>query len=262
MNPKAPETQNALNDKYILIGRNAVLEALTHQKALDKILLKKGERQGSLIKIMAIAKERGIIVQEVEREQLDKLSESPGTHQGVLGVCPAKAYVEIDEILRIAKNMNEAPFVILLNGIMDPHNLGAILRSAEAAGVHGVIISKHRSVGLTPAVVKTSSGATEHIPVCRVANINDAIVKLKQAGLWITCADMSGTELFNADLSGAVGLVIGSEGEGVSRLTAKNCDFKVRIPMYGKIGSLNASVAAAIMMYEVVRRRKFSGASP
>ena len=245
----------------ILFGRNAILEALNHDKPMEKILLKRGSIEGTLRVIAAKARERGIVLQEVDKNKLDELSET-GNHQGVVGLCPAKGYVEIDEILAYAKSKNEDPFVLLLDGIMDPHNLGAILRSAEAAGIHGVILPKRRSAGLTPTVAKTSSGAIEHVLISRVANLSDAISKLKKCGLWIACADMEGTDLYTADLSGPIALIVGSEGAGVRRLLVKNSDFLVKIPMYGHIGSLNASVAAGILMYEVVRRRNYMGTSP
>jgi len=247
--------------KLVLIGRNAILEALNNEKPMDKILMKRGGVEGTLRVIASKARERGIVLQEVDKSKLDELSES-GNHQGVVGLCPAKGYAEIEEILAYAEGRKEEPFILVLDGIMDPHNLGAILRSAEASGVHGVILPKRRSVGLTPVVVKTSSGAVEHILVSRVGNLSDAIVKLKNNGLWIACADLEGSELYNADLSGPIALVIGSEGTGVSRLLVKNSDFSVKIPMFGRIQSLNASVAAGILMYEVVRRRKYMGAAP
>ncbi|MDR1559634.1 MAG: 23S rRNA (guanosine(2251)-2'-O)-methyltransferase RlmB [Clostridiales bacterium] len=245
----------------ILIGRNAVLEALNHEKPVDKILLRRGGVEGTLRVIAAKARERGVVLQEVDKTKLDELSES-GNHQGVVGVCPAKGYVEIEEILDYAKSKIEDAFILLLDGIMDPHNLGAILRSAEAAGVHGVILPKRRAAGLTPTVVKTSSGAIEHILISRVTNLSDAVAKLKKAGLWIACADMEGEPLYTVDLSGPIALIIGSEGTGVGRLLGKNSDFSIKIPMYGRIDSLNASVAAGIMMYEVVRRRRFMRVAP
>ena len=245
----------------VLIGRNAVLEALNHDKPMDKILVKRGGVDGTLRVIAAKARERGIVLQESDKAKLDDYSKF-GNHQGVVGLCPAKGYVEIEEILAHAETRGEAPFIIILDGVMDPHNLGAVLRCAEAAGVHGVILPKRRSAGLTPVVAKTSSGAIEHVMVCRVTNLSDAITKLKDKGLWIACADMDGKVLYNADLSGPIALLIGSEGTGVSRLLVKNSDFTVKIPMFGYIESLNASVAAGILMYEVVRRRKFMGAAP
>ena len=258
-NHDARDPQDSPN--LILIGRNAILEALNYDKPVDKILLKRGGVEGTLRVIAAKARERGIVTQEVDKSKLDELSES-GNHQGVVGLCPSKGYVEIDEILDCAKSKNEDPFVLLLDGIMDPHNLGAILRTAEAAGVHGVILPKRRCVGLTPTVAKTSSGAIEHILISRVTNLSDAIKKLQDNGIWVACADLNGGELYKADLSGPIALLIGSEGTGVGRLLVKNSDFTVKIPMLGRIESLNASVAAGIIMYEVIRQRKFMDAAP
>jgi len=250
-----------------LEGRKAVLEALNHNKPMDRLLIKKetdGALTGTLKVIAAKAREQGIVVTTVERAKLDMLAQS-GNHQGVIALCPAKEYVEIEEILDIAAKKNEPPFIIILDGIVDPHNLGAILRTAEAGGVHGVIIPKRRAVGLTGAVAKTSAGAIEHVPVAKVTNINRTLEDLKEAGLWIVCSDgeagtvkseaESGTSLYDADLSGPIALVIGAEGTGVSRLARENADFTVYIPMLGRISSLNASVAAGIMIYEVVRSR-------
>ncbi|MDR3239170.1 MAG: 23S rRNA (guanosine(2251)-2'-O)-methyltransferase RlmB [Clostridiales bacterium] len=247
--------------KQTLFGRQTVLEALNHEKPLDKIFIKKGQTEGALKGIITKAKERGVVVQEVDKARLDEMSDA-GNHQGVLAVYPAQDYVEAEAILDRAKAKGEAPFVLLLDGIMDPRNFGAILRVAEAAGVHGVIIPKRGAVGLTSVVAKTSSGAIEHVLVSRVTNLNDAADKLKKAGLWITCADLDGQNLYEADLDGPVALVIGSEGEGVSRLLKKNADFTVKIPMFGQVQSLNASVAAGIMLYEVVRRRHPPGVFP
>ena len=242
-----------------LEGRKAVLEALKHNKPIDRLLLRKessGALSGTLKMIAAKAREQGIVVTTVERAKLDALAQS-GNHQGIIALCPAKDYVEVEDILAAAAEKNEAPFVIVLDGITDPHNLGAILRTAEAGGVHGLIISKRRAVGLTGAVSKVSAGAIEHVPVARVTNIGRIIDDLKAAGLWIICGDgnQDGTSLFQADVSGPVALVIGAEGEGVSRLVREKSDFNVYIPMLGKISSLNASVAAGILIYEVVRSR-------
>jgi 23S rRNA (guanosine2251-2'-O)-methyltransferase len=204
--------------------------------------------------IAAKARERRLVVQEVERAKLDALSET-GHHQGVIALCPAVPYFSVEEILSIARERGEPPFVIVLDGVTDPHNLGAILRSADAGGVHGVIIPKRRAVGLTGTVAKTSAGALSHVAVARGGNITRTLEELKAAGLWIACADMDGPSIFESDLSGAVALVLGAEGEGVSRLVAENSDFRVSIPMLGKIGSLNVSVAAGVLIYEVVRAR-------
>jgi len=193
-------------------------------------------------------------VQEVERAKLDETSET-GHHQGIIALCPAVPYVDISDMLQIAKDRGEQPFLIILDGVTDPHNLGAVMRTAECAGAHGIIIPKRRSVGLTGTVAKTSAGAISHMAVARVNNITRALDELKAAGVWITCADMDGTDLFKANFSGPIALVFGAEGEGVSRLVAENCDFTVSIPMLGKIESLNVSVAAGILAYEVVRAR-------
>ncbi|MCL2225519.1 MAG: 23S rRNA (guanosine(2251)-2'-O)-methyltransferase RlmB [Defluviitaleaceae bacterium] len=244
-------------ENLVLEGRKAVLEALNHEKPIDRILLRRdGGKpvEGTLRMIAAKARERRLVVQEVERVKLDALSET-GHHQGVIALCPAVPYFSVQEILDIAKERGEPPFVIVLDGVTDPHNLGAILRSADAGGVHGVIIPKRRAVGLTGTVAKTSAGALSHVAVARVGNITRTLDELKEAGLWIACADMEGPSLFESDLGGAVALVLGAEGEGVSRLVAENSDFRVSIPMLGKIGSLNVSVAAGVLIYEVVRAR-------
>jgi 23S rRNA (guanosine2251-2'-O)-methyltransferase len=242
----------------ILEGRKAVLEALNHDKPIDRILLRRdGEKpiEGTLRMIAAKARERRLVVQEVERAKLDALSET-GHHQGVIALCPAVPYVSVEDILEIARERGEPPFVIVLDGVTDPHNLGAVLRSADAGGVHGVIIPKRRAVGLTGTVAKTSAGALSHVAVARVGNITRTLEELKKHGLWIACATMDGDTLFDADMSGAIAIVLGAEGEGVSRLVAENTDFAVSIPMLGKIGSLNVSVAAGVLIYEVVRRRR------
>jgi 23S rRNA (guanosine2251-2'-O)-methyltransferase len=204
--------------------------------------------------IAAKAREAGVVVQEVERVRLDAMSES-GNHQGVIAVCPAKAYVEVGDMLSLAAERNEAPFMIILDGITDPHNMGAIIRTAEAGGAHGVIIPKRRAVGLTGVVAKTSAGAITHMLVARVTNIARTLEELKAAGLWVVCADTSGDDLYKMDLSGPLAIVIGAEGTGVSRLAMEKADFKARIPMKGHIASLNASVAAGILIYEAVRAR-------
>ncbi|MCL2363356.1 MAG: 23S rRNA (guanosine(2251)-2'-O)-methyltransferase RlmB [Defluviitaleaceae bacterium] len=267
----------------ILEGRKAVLEALNHEKPIDRILIrvdgkhKPGAAQaaseaggndavynkpeGTLRLIAAKARALKIVVQEVERAKLDELSET-GHHQGVIALCPAVPYVQISDILAIAEERGEQPFVIVLDGVTDPHNLGAVLRTADAGGAHGVIIPKRRAVGLTATVAKTSAGAIAHVPVARVSNVTRALEELKQAGLWVTCADASDTEghgaqsLFDADLSGPIALVLGAEGEGVSRLVREQADFVVGIPMLGRIQSLNVSVAAGVLIYEVVRKRR------
>ena len=242
-----------------LEGRKAVLEALSYNRPIDRLLIKKeadGAPAGTLKVIAAKAREQGIVVSIVDRAKMDSIAQS-GNHQGVIALCPAKEYVEVSDILNIAASKNEPPFVMVLDGITDPHNFGAILRTAEAGGVHGVIISKRRAVGLTGAVAKTSAGAIEYMPVARVTNICRTIEDLKTAGLWVICADGDCNEksLYKADFSGSVALVIGAEGTGISRLVKEKADFNVSIPMLGRIPSLNASVAAGIMIYEVVRTK-------
>lgn len=243
-------------DNFQLEGRNSVLEALNHNKTIDKIFVKKGEIEGTLKVIVAKALERGIIVQEIDKIKMEQMKRTQNP-QGIIALCPAHEYCEVEDILENAKKRGEDPFVVILDEITDPHNLGAIIRTADASGAHGVIIPKRRSASLTAIVSKTSSGALEYVPVARVNNISKEIEKLKKAGLWIACAHMKGTECFNADLKGPIGIVIGNEGDGVSRLVKESCDYSVKIPMYGKIQSLNASVAAGLLMYEVVRQRKF-----
>ena len=241
----------------VLEGRKAVLEALNNEKPIDRILLRseKGKPvEGTLRLIAAKARDRKLVVQEVDRAKLDEISET-GHHQGVIALCPAVPYVEVSDILAIAKSRGELPFVIVLDGVTDPHNLGAVLRTAEAGGVHGVIIPKRRAVGLTGTVAKTSAGAITHMAIARVVNITRALETLKAAGLWIACAEMDGTSLYDADLSGPIALVLGAEGEGVSRLVSENSDYSVSIPMLGRMESLNVSVAAGVLIYEVVRSR-------
>lgn len=239
-----------------LEGRNAALEVLKSGRGIEKIYVIKGNTEGTIRRIMAQAGEKGVVIQEVSRQKLDELSQTKN-HQGVIVVASAHEYVEVEDILEIAKQRGEDPFILLLDGITDPHNLGAIIRTAETAGVHGVVIPKRRSVGLNATVGKTSAGAIEYMAVARVTNIVKTMEQLKKVGLWVACADMTGLDYFETNLKGPLALVIGSEGDGVSRLVKENCDFTAAIPMYGKIASLNASVAAGLLMYEVVRQRKF-----
>jgi len=245
------------SDKLILEGRKAVLEALNHEKPIDRILVRcdRGKQvEGTLRMIVAKARDRRIVVQEVERAKLDETSET-GHHQGIIALCPAVPYVDVSDILQIAKDRGQPPFIIVLDGVTDPHNLGAVMRTAECCGAHGIVIPKRRAVGLTGTVAKTSAGAINHIAVARVNNIARVLEELKSAGLWVACADLGGTSLFSADLSGPIAIVLGAEGEGISRLVAEKCDFTVSIPMQGKIESLNVSVAAGVLAYEVVRTR-------
>lgn len=239
----------------IIEGRNAVTEALRAGRAIDKIYLAKGETDKALGHIASTARAAGTVVVETDRHKLDQMSFT-GAHQGVIAVCAVREYCSIDEILQIAKDRGEPPFVILCDEISDPHNLGAIIRTAECVGAHGVIIPKRRSAGMTAVVGKASAGAVEHMAVARVPNLTAAIQELKDAGLWIygTAADGS-SDLWSTDFSGPIGLVIGSEGEGMSRLVAEHCDFTVSIPMRGKVSSLNASTAASVLMYEILRQK-------
>lgn len=239
-----------------LEGRNAVFELLKSGRDVEKILVQSGNVEGSIKRIVAQATEKGMIIQEVSRRKLDEISQTKN-HQGIIALASAYQYAEVEQLLERAREKKESPFFIILDEITDSHNLGAVLRSAECAGVHGVIIPKRRSVGLNAVVGKTSAGAVEYIPVARVTNIVKTMEYLKKEGLWIACADMDGIDHFDSDLKGAIAIVIGSEGKGVSRLVKENCDFTVSIPMYGKISSLNASVAAGLLMYEVVRQRIF-----
>lgn len=238
----------------LIEGRNPVLEALKNNREIEKILVNKASKEGSIKKIIGIAKDNNIVVQEVDRHKLDDMSESHA-HQGVIAIISEYKYYELDEILEIPKNKNEDPFFIILDGITDPHNLGSIIRTADAVGAHAVIIPKRRSVHITPIVAKASAGAVEYVPVCVVTNIVNTIKELKENGLWIAAVDMDGGPFYKQNLTGPLGLVVGSEGEGISRLVKKNCDFTVSMPMSGNVDSLNASVACGILLYEVYRQR-------
>lgn len=239
----------------IIEGRNAVIEALRAGRAIDKIYLAKGETDKALGHIASTARAAGTVVVETDRHKLDAMSFT-GAHQGVVAVCAVREYVTVDDILEIAKERNEAPFVIICDEISDPHNLGAIIRTAECVGAHGVIIPKRRSVGLTATVAKASAGAMEYMKVARVSNINAAMQELKDKGVWIFGTAAEGAiPMYKADLKGPAAIVIGNEGVGMSQLVRKNCDVIVSIPMAGRISSLNASAAASILLYEAVRQR-------
>ncbi len=237
-----------------VLGRNPVLEAIRSGRTIDKILVKKGRYEGSIVPIIKKAKEAGLIVQEVDKAKLDALSEGEN-HQGIIAYVSEYRYAEVGDILRRAAEKNEPPFVIICDKITDPHNLGAILRTANCVGAHGLIIPKRGSALLGAAAVKSSAGAAEYTPVAKVTNIASTIDSLKKEGLWIAAADMDGELMYEADLTGALGIVIGSEGGGISRLVKEKCDFIVSAPMSGEINSLNASVAAGVVMYEAVRQR-------
>ena len=245
--------------EFTIEGRNAVIEAYRSGKPIDKLFILDGCQDGPMMTIKREAKKHDTLVKYVTKERLDQLSET-GKHQGVIAYAAAYEYAEVDDILEAAKKKGEPPFIFLLDNIEDPHNLGAIIRTAEAAGAHGVIIPKRRGVGLTATVAKTSAGAVEYMPVVRVPNIVSTIEELKQKGLWIFCADMDGQPWCSTDMGGPIGIVVGAEGSGVSRLTKEHCDFVVSLPMNGQVNSLNASVAAAIVIYEAVRQR--SGLPP
>lgn len=240
----------------LIEGRNAVIEALRAKRPIDKIYIARGETDATLGHIASKARESGIVVVESDRRKLDFMSVTH-SHQGVIAISAVREYVSVDDILKIAEERNEKPLIIICDEISDPHNLGAIIRTAECAGAHGVIVPKRRSAGVTPIVAKTSAGAVEHIAVARVPNITAAIKDLKKAGVWVfgTAADGS-KELWDADFTIPAAIVIGSEGEGMGRLVSENCDFSLKIPMYGRISSLNASASAAILIYEALRQRK------
>ncbi len=235
-------------------GRNAVLEAFRSGKTIDKLFVLEGCKDGPVQTIRREAKKRDTIVNFVAKERLDQLSQT-GRHQGVIALAAAYAYGTVEDMLKISEEKGEPPFLILLDNIEDPHNLGAIIRTANLSGAHGVIIPKRRAVGLTAVVAKTSAGAVNYTPVAKVTNLSNTIAELKDKGMWFVCADMGGTPMYDLDLKGPIGLVIGSEGEGVSPLVKKNCDFVASIPMKGDIDSLNASVAAGVLAYEIVRQR-------
>lgn len=242
-------------EEYVIEGRNAVIEALRAKKSIDKLYILDGCQDGPISTIKREAKKSDVFVKFVSKDILDKMSET-GHHQGVIAKVAAYEYTELDEILEKAREKGEAPFLILLDGIEDPHNLGAIIRTANLSGAHGVVIPKNRAVGLTATVARTSAGALNYTPVARVTNLSKTIEDLKKEGMWFVCADMDGDCMYDVNLTGAIGLVIGNEGEGVSRLVREKCDYKASIPMYGDIDSLNASVATGVLAYEIVRQRR------
>lgn len=235
-------------------GRNAVLEALRAGKPIDKLYVLDGCPDGPVRTIIREAKKGDTIINYVKKERLDQLSET-GHHQGVIAMAASYEYATVEDILEKAREKGEAPFIFVLDNIEDPHNLGAMIRTANLAGAHGVIIPKRRAVGLTPTVARTSAGAINYTPVAKVTNLKQTMEQLKKEGMWFVCADMDGTPYYQMDLKGPMGLVIGNEGEGVSRLIKETCDFVASIPMKGDIDSLNASVAAGVLAYEIVRQR-------
>ncbi len=241
-------------NEFMIEGRNAVTEAFRSGKVIDKVYILDGCQDGAINTIKREAKKRNAMVKYVTRQRLDQMSET-GKHQGVMAVAAAYSYAQVEDMLALAKQKGEPPFLILLDNIEDPHNLGAVIRTANLAGAHGVIIPKNRAVGLTATVARTSAGALNYTPVAKVTNLVRTIGELKEKGLWFVCADMDGTPMYDLDLKGPIGLVIGSEGEGVGRLVKENCDLAASIPMKGDIDSLNASVAAGVLSYEIVRQR-------
>lgn len=239
----------------IIEGRNPVLELLESGKDINKIFIQSGEKNGSITKLIAKAKEKKVVMVEVKKSKLDEMSETKN-HQGVIAIVPPFEYCDVYDILEYAKEKNEKPFIVILDGIEDPHNLGSIIRTAETAGVHGIIIPKRRAVAVNATVAKTSAGAVEHVKIARVSNINDTIKYLKENGVWIYGTDGEAKNMYyNQDFRDSTAIIIGSEGLGISDLVKKNCDGLVKIPMKGKINSLNASVSAGIVMYEIVKQR-------
>lgn len=238
----------------IVIGRNAVKELLGSGRDIERLYITSGEREGSINMLLGIASERGIQITECDRAKLDKLAMG-GRHQGIIAVAAAENYSSVDDIFAYAESRGEAPFVVICDGVEDPHNLGAIIRSAECAGAHGVIIPKRRAVGLTSVVAKASAGAISHMRVAKVTNLASTIDELKERGLWLYAADMDGKSYYSTDFGGGVGIVLGSEGFGISRLVKEKCDFVVSIPLYGSVNSLNVSCAAAVILTEVAKQR-------
>lgn len=242
-------------EEFKIEGRNTVLEAFRAGKTIDKLFILDGSQDGPIKSILREAKKADTIFTFVKKERLDQMSEN-GKHQGVIAFAAAYEYAEVEDILNIAKEKGEPPFILLLDGIEDPHNLGAMIRTANQAGIHGIIIPKRRACGLTGTVAKTSAGALNYTPVAKVTNLVATIEELKKEGIWFVCADTEGDVMYKQNLTGPIGLVIGGEGEGVGRLIKEKCDFTASIPMFGNIDSLNASVAMGVLSYEIVRQRK------
>ena len=241
-------------EEMTIEGRNAVMEAFRSGKTIDRVYVLKGCQDVPINSILREARKHDTLVNFVAKERLDQMSET-GKHQGVIASAAAYAYAEVEDMLKLAEEKGEPPFLFLLDDIEDPHNLGAIIRTANLAGAHGVIIPKRRAVGLTATVARTSAGALNYTPVAKVTNLSATIEELKEKGMWFVCADMGGTTMYDLNLTGPIGLVIGNEGDGVSRLVKEKCDFVASIPMKGEIDSLNASVAAGVLAYEIVRQR-------
>lgn len=247
------EIKQRINE-FTIEGRNAVIEAFRAGRPIDKVYIQDGCQDGPILTIKREARKRDVLIKYAAKERLDQMSET-GKHQGVIACAAAYEYAEIEDMFRLAEQKGEPPFFVLLDNIEDPHNLGAIIRTANLAGAHGVIIPKNRAAGLTAVVARTSAGALNYTPVAKVTNLAKTIEELKGKGLWFVCADMDGTRMYDLDLKGPIGLVIGSEGDGVGRLVKEKCDMTAAIPMKGDIDSLNASVAAGVLAYEIVRQR-------
>ena len=251
--PERSEDNSLSEESYILTGRNPIREALKTNRDLEKLLVQKGELSGSAMEIVKTAKERKILVQVVEKSRLDEIAPR---HQGLIAFASAFRYSTVDDMLKSAAERGEDPFLILLDGIMDPHNLGAIIRSAECTGAHGIIVPQHRSVGLTPAAVKASAGAVEYLPIARVTNLNRTIEELQKQNIWVYALTMNGKDYEEVNFNGGTAVVIGAEGDGISKLTEQKCDLAVSLPMKGHLDSLNASVAAGVIMYRIMSSRK------
>ena len=255
VNNASEASENQIIREDLIEGRNAVIEALKSDRTIEYILIAKGDLVGSISVVIALAKEKGIVTKEVDRRKLDEMSQT-SSHQGVMAVVTPYKYFGLNDIFNYAQEKGEKPFIIVLDEIEDPHNFGSIIRTAEVCGAHGIIIPKRRNVGATPIVYKTSAGAIEHVKIAKVTNINAAIEEIKERGVWVYGADMDAESyIFDTDLTGAIALVIGSEGRGISKLTKEKCDVLVKIPMVGKITSLNASVAGGIIMYEIMKQK-------
>ena len=242
-------------DDSVIEGRNVVTEAFRSGRSIDKLFVQNGLKDGPIQTIIREARKQGTVIDFLPKERLDEMS-STGKHQGVIAYIAAYTYVEVEDILKIARDKGEDPFIFFLDEVEDPHNVGAIIRTANAVGAHGVVLPKRRASGLTATVAKASAGALNYVPVARVTNLSKTMEALKEEGMWFVCADMDGTEMYDLNLPGSIGLVIGNEGSGVSPLVSKTCDMIASIPMMGQIGSLNASVAAGVLGYEIVRQRR------
>ncbi len=251
---RRPDRAEEEADGQIIFGRNAVRELLSSGRDIDKVFVTDGAREGSVTVLVSEVLARRIPLVELDRHKLDDMC-GGGRHQGIVALCAARNYASIDDMLQLAAERGEKPFVVIADGIEDPHNLGAVIRSAECAGAHGIIIPKRRAVGLTSVVAKSSAGAIEHVPVARVANLSMAIKELKEKGLWVYGADMVGTPYYDTDMTTGLAIVLGSEGAGISRLVSENCDGAVSIPMFGRVNSMNVSAAAAVLFCEAARQR-------